>query len=289
MNDSPIPSNPGPDLAEKRRRLEALLSEMPGVVVAFSGGVDSTALLRVAVDVLGERVLAVTGVSPAVPARERDEAVALASRFGVSHRFLDTAELEREGYVANGPDRCFHCKTELYEKLEVIRAELGYGCVVDGTNASDVGDHRPGRRAAEELGVRSPLAEAGLTKVEVRSISREYELPTADKPAMACLASRFPYGTPVTEEGLSRVEAAEESVRELGFRQFRVRHHGETARLEIEAADFERLRDPDLRDRLVRGIRKAGYRFVTVDLEEFRSGRLNDVLSFPSVDGARSR
>lgn len=259
-------------------RLKNILQECERVVVAFSGGVDSTLVLRAAHDALGDQVLAVTGRSPSVPSWEIEEAIDLARQIGAAHRVLETDELARPEYVRNEPDRCYHCKTELFERLESLAREENYRWVVDGTNLDDLGDHRPGMRARREHAVRSPLVEAEMTKEDVRACSREYGLPTAEKPAFACLASRFPYGTPVTREGLMRVEAAERAVRDLGFKQFRVRHHGDVARLELEPADLARALDPDLRRAIVRGLREAGYRYVSLDLEGYRSGSLNEVL-----------
>ena len=259
-------------------RLKNILEQCERVVVAFSGGVDSTLVLRAAHDALGDQVLAVTGRSPSVPSWEIEEAIDLARRIGAAHRILDTDELARPEYVRNEPDRCYHCKTELFERLERLSREENYRWVVDGTNLDDLGDHRPGMRARREHRVRSPLVEAEMTKQDVRECSREYGLPTAEKPAFACLASRFPYGTPVTREGLMRVEAAEKAVRDLGFRQFRVRHHGDVARLELEPVDLARALEPSVRALIVQGLRNAGYRYVSLDLEGYRSGSLNEVL-----------
>lgn len=275
-------------MTEKLHRLQAILQDMESVLVAHSGGVDSTLVLRAAVDVLGDRVLAVTGRSPAVPDAEQGEARQLAESFGAAHRFIDTEELSRAGYVANGPDRCYHCKTELFESLEKLRAESGLRWVADGTNQDDLSDHRPGNRARREHRVRSPLVEAAMTKDDVRAASRALGLSTADKPAAPCLASRLPYGTQVTPEALARVAAAEECVRGLGFRQFRVRHHGDLARLEVDPAELDRACVPAVRAAISRGLREVGYRWVALDLEGYRSGSLNEVLTI-RVPGGPSR
>jgi uncharacterized protein len=210
-----------------------------------------------------------------VPARELEEARALAEAFGAAHRFLDTKEMEREGYRVNGVDRCYHCKSELFDQLEAVRAREGWRWIIDGTNHDDLGDHRPGLLARRERGIRSPLVEAAMTKEDVREMSRLLGLSNAEKPASPCLASRLPYGTVVTPEALARVAAAEERVRALGFRQFRVRHHGDLARLEVDAAELDRALEPTVRAELARGLKEAGYRWVAVDLEGFRSGSLN--------------
>ncbi len=259
-------------------RVRAILRDCDSVIVAFSGGVDSSFVLRVAVDTLGERALAVTGRGPSVPAWEVDEAVALAQAMGAHHRIVDTEEIDDPRYVKNDSDRCYHCKTELFTRLEEIRRLESRQWIVDGTNLDDLGDHRPGMRARRERGVRSPLVEAGMTKSDVRRESKILGLSTADKPAFACLASRFPYGTPVTREGLRQVEAAEACIRGLGFRQYRVRHHGDVARIELDPADIVRAIDPGIRRLLVEGLKSAGYRYVAVDLEGYRSGSLNEVL-----------
>lgn len=268
-----------PRLADLRARLRAL----DGALVAFSGGVDSTFLLAVARQELGARVVALTAHSPAVPEAERREARALAAGLGVPHLEVESREGDDPGYVENSDQRCYFCKRELYRLCREAAAGRGLGAVVDGFNADDRRDHRPGHRAAEEAGVRSPLAEAGLGKAEVRAWSQALGLATWDKPQLACLASRLPYGTPVTPERLGQVERAEAAVRALGLRCFRVRHHGEVARLEV--AEDELPAAFARRAELAAALKAAGFKAAALDLEPFRSGRLNELagLTLPVV------
>jgi uncharacterized protein len=260
---------------DKLAALRETLAGMESVLVAYSGGVDSTFLLKVAHDVLRERAVAVTALSASYAKAELEDAKRFAAEIGARQIFVDTAELERAGYRENSPERCFFCKDELFTKLTPLAEREGLRVVVYGEIADDRSDHRPGARAAREHRVRAPLADVGLTKLEIRRLSRELGLSSWDKPSMACLASRVPYGIEVEPDILRRIEAAEAVLRELGLRQYRVRHHGDVARVEVDPRDFEELLRSPLRERVVERVQAAGYRFVALDLQGYRTGSLN--------------
>jgi uncharacterized protein len=268
----------GHPVDKKLAHLERLIDAMGSVLVAYSGGVDSAYLLKVAVERLGPKVLAVTADSPSIPREELEAATELAERIGAWHAVIATDEMNDADYVANAPDRCYHCKKTLFSLLTEYAREQGYEHIVEGTNLTDLSDYRPGSRAVAEFAVLSPLKEAGLTKDEIRELSRKAGLPTWDKPAAPCLSSRIPYGSPVTIEKLSRIEQAEGFIRSLGFTEFRVRDHGDIARIEVPRTDMPRLIESDPADAISARLKRLGYRYVAVDLIGFRSGSLNEVL-----------
>jgi uncharacterized protein len=269
------------DATAKEERLRELFRGLDSVIVAYSGGVDSSYVAYIANAELGPRAVCITGQSASLPAYQREEIDRVVERFDFHHEIIHTEELENPGYRANNSDRCFFCKDELYTKLESVARSRNIQHIVDGSTVDDLNDYRPGRQAATQHAVRSPLIEVGLSKSEVRELSRRVELPTWDKPASPCLSSRIAYGTTVTIERLSKVDRGEEILREFGFREFRVRHHDKLVRLEIAQSEMDRVLRKDVIDQLAARFRELGFKYVTLDLQGFRSGSMNEVLPNP--------
>lgn len=265
-------------LSEKQERLFTAIRGMGRVIVAYSGGTDSAYLAWAANEVLGEHALIVTADSASIPESHKRDAEALARQFGFRHEYIETREFENPDYVANNPDRCFHCKDELFVRLEEVGRARGYEHIVYGVNVDDLGDYRPGQNAAKQHNVNTPLVDAGLKKIEIRALSRMAGLPTWDRPASACLSSRIPYGTPVTVETVKTVEQGEEALKALGFRQFRVRFHGELVRIEIARDEMERALTMDMAARIAAIFKPLGFHYVTLDLEGYRQGSMNESL-----------
>jgi uncharacterized protein len=267
----------------KQERLFASLRSLGRVIVAFSGGTDSAYLAWAAHRVLGENALAVTADSASMPESHKRDAEAFVARFGIAHEYIRTLEFDNPDYARNGPDRCFHCKDELFKRLEELGRERGYQHIVYGVNHDDLGDYRPGQGAAQQHQVAAPLADVGLTKAEIREFSRRAGLPTWDRPASACLASRIPYGTTVTIQNVKTVETGEEELKALGFRQFRVRFHGEVVRIEIAREEMARALSVEMAQRFTAIFKALGFKYVTLDLEGYRQGSLNEVLNLQLV------
>ena len=271
--------NVEPELEAKTERLVAVMNELTSVLVAYSGGVDSALVLKVAHEVLGlEAAAGCLAISPSVPPREVELAKKHAGEMGVRLLLTYTKEMEKDGYVENSPNRCYYCKSTLYTELTDMAQAQGFAFIADGFNLDDKGDHRPGARAGKELQVRSPLVEAGFNKADIRALSKALGLPTWNKPAAACLSSRIPYGTPVTVEALEKVGRAEEFMQDLGFVGVRVRHHNDMARIEIRPADFSRFLEDATRHKISQGLHEIGYAFVSLDLDGYRTGSLNEVI-----------
>ncbi len=266
-------------IEDKYERLKSLIKEKGSIAVAFSGGVDSSFLLKVASDILGDKVVAATATSPTYPAFEFKEAVNLAKKMNVRHIIFESDELEIPGFSENSPKRCYFCKNELFTILKDKARELGVDHIADGTNCDDLADYRPGREAAIETGVISPLAESGMGKGDIRILSKRLGLPTWNKPAFACLSSRFPYGTEITADRVRMIETCEDLLRGLSFKQFRVRYHGNVARIEVDEGDINRLLSGAVRKTIAHEFKKAGFKYISVDIEGYRTGSMNEAIT----------
>jgi uncharacterized protein len=270
---------------EKLDHPKKTLRDMGTVLVAYSGGVDSTFLAVTAHEVLGKNSLAVFAASPVAPPMEKEEAEALAHNIGLRFKIIESSEMSNPDFVANPPERCYYCKRELFSELKPIAQAEGLKWIADGTNADDLSDFRPGRKASAEAGIRSPLLEAGLTKAEIRQLSHAQGLPTWDRPASPCLASRIPYGIPVTAETLNKIARGEQYLHSLGLRQLRLRHHGDIARIELDPEDMDKIIKPEIRQDIVKHLKALGYKYVTLDLTGYRIGSLNEVLNLAGREG----
>ena len=273
------------DIEDKLGQLKKTLREMGTVLVAYSGGVDSTFLAVTAYEVLGQNSLAVFASSPVAPPMEKEQAASLAHDIGLRFRIIESNEMANPDFVANPPERCYYCKRELFSELKPIALAEGLKWIADGTNADDLSDFRPGRKASVEAGIRSPLLEAGLTKEEIRQLSRKKGLPTWDRPASPCLASRIPYGIPVTAETLNKIARGEQYLHSLGLRQLRLRHHGNIARIELDQEDMAKILKADIRQGIVEHLKALGYKYVVLDLTGYRIGSLNEVLNITNREG----
>jgi uncharacterized protein len=272
-------------IAEKYKKLKEILKKYGGLLVAYSGGVDSSLLLKVAHDVLGDNVLAVIAKSETYPEEEGNAAVKYARKLGVRYKIIHTKEFNDERFISNPPERCYYCKKELFSQLSAIAKKEGIKYVADGSNVSDLSDFRPGTNASREYGIKSPLREAGFTKDDIRKLSKELKLPTWNKPQLACIASRIPYGTRITKDILKRIEKGEKYLRSLGLKQVRVRHHGNLARIEVDKCDLISLIEKGIADKIDKKFKSLGYNYVTIDLAGYRTGSMNEILNSKVLHG----